>query len=123
MSHNCNFDNDAGVCPCCGRSLHYLPREVRSHVRHNCISAEERRARITRIALPSPIGSISPHSIGSLSCIHRGPRTREVVCPTCGGNKTRLKVFACALHGECALARINGVRFCGACQDVKLPEA
>jgi hypothetical protein len=53
----------------------------------------------------------------SLDCIHRGKEVRRVECATCAGGKTKIKVFSCAIHGECALARVDGVRGCSGCRD------
>jgi hypothetical protein len=36
-------------------------------------------------------------------CRHRGEQSRMIECPGCRG-AVRLKVFACAIHGECVLA-------------------
>jgi hypothetical protein len=42
---------------------------------------------------------------------------REEPCPSCRG-AVRLKVFACALHGECTIARsLTGVACCATCPD------
>jgi hypothetical protein len=50
-------------------------------------------------------------------CIHRGEARREKQCPTCRG-QVRLKVFACALHGECTVARAaGGLACCASCLD------
>ncbi len=55
------------------------------------------------------------------SCSHRGGSTRLYQCKACckGSGHYSLKVFACQLHGECALSgKVPDVKFCGACQDV-----
>jgi hypothetical protein len=50
-------------------------------------------------------------------CVHRGEVRREQQCPTCRGS-VRLKVFACALHGECTIARaLGGLACCATCPD------
>jgi hypothetical protein len=52
-----------------------------------------------------------------LACIHRGPELRQEVCPSCGAG-TRIKVFACGIHGECQLDdKIAGLKFCGNCDE------
>jgi hypothetical protein len=53
----------------------------------------------------------------SRPCVHRGQTHREEHCPTCRGT-VRLKVFACARHGECTIARsLAGVPCCATCAD------
>lgn len=55
-------------------------------------------------------------------CIHRGGQLRQEKCQTCQG-EVRVKVFSCALHGECTLSnKLPNVRFCGACPDVELAD-
>lgn len=49
-------------------------------------------------------------------CAHRGDVLRTEVCQSCGG-RARIKVYACALYGECALAAVPGVANCGSCPD------
>src|SRR4051812_22744164 len=50
-------------------------------------------------------------------CRHRGATLREEVCPACRGH-VRLKVFACALHSECTVAKaIAGLACCANCPD------
>ena len=51
------------------------------------------------------------------SCRHRGGELREQVCQTCAGS-VRLKVFQCALHGECTTHKaLPGVPCCTTCDD------
>lgn len=46
------------------------------------------------------------------ACIHRGESTGTQECPTCSGT-VKLKVFTCAIHGECTIQkRIEGVACC-----------
>lgn len=46
------------------------------------------------------------------SCAHLGDSTRRVDCLTCNG-RIELKVFACAVHGECTTRkRVDGVQGC-----------
>ena len=47
----------------------------------------------------------------SADCTHRGDELRMEQCKTCQGN-VRVKVFACAVHGECTLAKQVGVAVC-----------
>lgn len=50
-------------------------------------------------------------------CRHRGVLLREEPCPGCTG-QVRLKVFACALHQGCTVARVvAGCACCATCPD------
>jgi hypothetical protein len=62
-----------------------------------------------------PAPSSTPKPIAG-HCVHRGDELRRVECKPCGG-KTQLKVFACAIHGECALSEKAAVKCCGNCTD------
>lgn len=56
-------------------------------------------------------------SAAVLPCAHKGPEIRQQVCPTCTGS-VRLKVFACAEHGECtAIKALEDVQGCAMCGD------
>jgi hypothetical protein len=46
-------------------------------------------------------------------CLHRGPELRMEDCPPCSG-RSQLKIFACAVHGECTLGELPGVHRCDA---------
>lgn len=50
------------------------------------------------------------------ACPHRGePVGKKSDCRTCGG-RTKLKVFACSLYGECTIGPTDaGVRNCIEC--------
>jgi hypothetical protein len=50
-------------------------------------------------------------------CVHRGAETRRVASTICcGGEKTRIKVFACAVHGECTIGtKFQGIQCCASC--------
>lgn len=50
-------------------------------------------------------------------CAHLGAERRRVQCQSCGGN-VQVKVFACAVHGECTLSKDVGVKVCP-CPDYK----
>lgn len=57
-------------------------------------------------------------------CIHRSEQhTRLVLCPSCGGTKTKIKVFGCSQYGECALTdRVPNVAVCSpTCPKLELP--
>lgn len=59
---------------------------------------------------------------GGLECVHRGDLIREQKCDSCRGN-VNIKVFACALHGECTMfKKIPGVHKCDGCAARKPPE-
>lgn len=57
----------------------------------------------------------------SLDCVHRGAELRTETCPSCQGH-VEVKVFACALHGECTLSKPLGAQTCQTCPDKKAPE-
>jgi hypothetical protein len=45
-------------------------------------------------------------------CVHLGTGRRRVECTTCAG-RVELKVFACAVHGECTTGtRVDAVAAC-----------
>lgn len=49
-------------------------------------------------------------------CIHRGEQIDEVPCETCSGN-VRLKVFQCAVKGQCTIGRQSpGMACCASCE-------
>lgn len=49
------------------------------------------------------------------ACRHRGPETRRVECHSCQG-LVQIKVFPCAIHGECVLsAATEGIPSCRDC--------
>lgn len=50
------------------------------------------------------------------ACVHRGHDIRRETCPTCNGT-VKIKVFACDLHGECALYKLKTVKICATCED------
>lgn len=60
---------------------------------------------------------------GSLDCPHRSPEpTGEVACELCGGQTRMVPIYACVLHGECALSRTKSgtkgeYRQCLTCED------
>src|SRR5262249_8463570 len=52
-----------------------------------------------------------------IPCRYLGSEVRRQTCPTCRGT-VELKVFACALHGECTLGKaLPGVACCAQCSD------
>jgi hypothetical protein len=51
-------------------------------------------------------------------CSHLGAETRQQPCDSCNGGKTRIKIFACAIHGECTIGkRLDGLACCSGCGD------
>ena len=61
-----------------------------------------------------------------LPCTHRGAVVRSVECELCGGNKRVVPIYACNLHGECALSRTKSgnrgeVRQCLTCPSREAP--
>jgi len=108
------------ICNYCGFRATYKD-DVPGHLEHECDPAKH-PALTARQGLP--IGrSPRPNAASRvprgqlLACIHRGPEDRQEPCETCGGG-VRIKIFACAVHGECQLDdKIAGVKFCGGCHE------
>lgn len=51
-------------------------------------------------------------------CVHLGDQTRLEQCPTCGNKSVKVKVFACALHGECTYEKkVGELAVCRGCPD------
>ena len=56
----------------------------------------------------------------ALPCIHLGPERRREECDSCNGS-VQIKVYACAVHGECAKsAKLKSVIHCP-CNDYRAP--
>ncbi len=54
-------------------------------------------------------------------CLHRGPELRREPCSTCKGT-VQVKVFACAVLGECTLAKpLSGIATCETCEHYQRP--
>lgn len=50
-------------------------------------------------------------------CHHLGPSLGTEQCQSCQGT-VRIKVFACAVHGKCTLAKkLDGIACCAGCGD------
>src|SRR5579863_1457900 len=65
----------------------------------------------------SPAASFRNPQATQVLCRHLGPEIRRQHCPTCQGH-VELKIFACSVHGECALsANAVGVHACPTCPD------
>jgi len=62
--------------------------------------------------------------LGPLPCRHLGAATHETtLCDACGGTKTRLKLFACAVFGRCLpYNRADGVASCVGCVKYEAPD-
>lgn len=71
-------------------------------------------------------GPFQKHSSAARSqvvCVHRGSEIREQDCPTCVG-LIRIKVFQCALHRECTLAKpLDAIACCARCGDYQPAQA
>ena len=113
-------DTQEAICNYCGYRTSYAD-EFAGDIEHDCDPAEH-PALAARQGFP--IGrSPRPEAASRLpinqmlACVHRGPELRKEPCETCGGG-VRIKVFACAIHGECQLDdKIAGVAQCAGCQE------
>lgn len=57
------------------------------------------------------------------ACVQRGTELREQACRSCAG-RIRIKVFRCALYGQCTLARpLEQLACCARCSDYEPAEA
>ena len=55
-------------------------------------------------------------------CAHLGDSTRQQECDSCAC-KTRIKVFACAVFGECTLGKnLDGLACCAGCGEYEPKE-
>lgn len=55
-----------------------------------------------------------------LTCVHRGPVSRTELCQVCGEKTKHEPIYACDLHGECALRRYKAgqkPKSCLSCED------
>ena len=67
----------------------------------------------TPLAAPAPARVALPLR----PCAHRGPEQERVQCPTCAGH-VEVKIFACAVHGRCSLAKpVPAAAVCQGCTD------
>jgi hypothetical protein len=113
-------DTKEAICNYCGFRATYSD-VFPGHVEHDCDPAKH-PALTARQGLPigrSPRPTAAPRIPLDqlLACIQRGPEVRQELRPTCPAG-TRIKIFACAVHGECQLDdKIAGVKFCGECRD------
>lgn len=91
--------------------------------RHECPKCGEVRfggRRYVRMCATAP-----PPAKPRGPCAHLGQFLRLEECATCGGKgKTKLKVFACGLHGECTRGKQLGeLAVCQGCDDWRDPQA
>lgn len=57
----------------------------------------------------------------SPNCRHLGLELRRENCPTCAGH-VQVKVFQCAVYGECTLAKkIGSIACCQTCERFEAP--
>jgi hypothetical protein len=113
-------DTKTAICCYCGFSATYAS-DFPGHIDHDCDPA-----RHPPIATPQglPVGrSPRPENLSHtpldrlLACIHRGPELRQEPCITCPSG-TRIKIFACAIHGDCQLDdKIPGLKSCCVCAE------
>ena len=69
-----------------------------------------------RVALLSPPLLVSPSPPLASPCVHLGPPTGETIaCQSCTG-QVKIKLFACAVHGQCSLAKPVGRQCCAGCE-------
>lgn len=66
----------------------------------------------------------SQESTPDLPCVHRGEKVRTEPCQLCGQADRKIPVYACGVHGECALSRTRSgskgeIRQCLTCRDRK----
>jgi hypothetical protein len=51
-------------------------------------------------------------------CDHLGAEVRREDCTGCKGKRTQIKIFDCAVHGECSIGKkLDGVACCAGCKD------
>lgn len=53
-----------------------------------------------------------------LPCAYLGNELERVECPSCCGN-VLVKVFACAIHGDCTAQKDVGKAVCGTCKEYR----
>lgn len=86
----------------------------------------EPSCRVCWLALHDPSyralwGEATPPPARMGRCAHLGEATgEEITCPSCRGGGTRVKLFACAVHGMATLARrVMGAACCQGCPDYR----
>jgi hypothetical protein len=53
-------------------------------------------------------------------CIHREEQRGVIHCGSCSGN-IRFKMFGCAVHGRCTIAKVAGFKCCLGCSERQQP--
>ncbi len=99
LHHGCTGDD---TCPHCAN----MEKPGYEAVRANLLLPEHKH-------LAAPLPRTAP-------CRHLGAGTgARVECGTCPQNRTTLKLFTCAVHGQCVLGpqTAPGVACCGTCKD------
>jgi hypothetical protein len=117
-------ETKTAICCYCGFSTVYAD-EFRGNIEHACDPTQHSPV---PTAQGTHVGhSPRPESLSRvplelfLACVHRGPELRQEPCEACGGG-TRVKVFACEVHGECQLDdKVPRVKFCGNCTEFASP--
>jgi hypothetical protein len=106
----------------CGFSTTFAG-DFAGHVEHDCDPTRHapvptaQGTHVGRSPRPETLSRVRLDQL--LACVHRGPELRQEPYPTCPAG-TRIKIFACAIHGECQLDdRIVGVNFCEECDERK----
>lgn len=70
---------------------------------------------VTTLPIWATCRSQRPSAIDG-DCMRLGAELRRQECPTCGGN-VQIKVFTCAVRGECTIAKpLEGIACCQTCE-------
>jgi hypothetical protein len=114
-------DTKTAICCYCGFTTAYAD-EFPGYIDHDCDPALHEPAGtpqgllVGRSPRPETLSRVPLDQL--LACIHRGPERRQEPCPACSAG-TRIKIFACDVHGECQLEdKIAGVKSCGDCTEL-----
>lgn len=114
-------ETQTAICCYCGFSTTYAD-EFPGDLEHECDPAfhlpiaTRQGLHVGRCPRPEVLSNIPLDQL--LACTHRGPELRQDPCPSCTAGRTRIKIFACSIYGECQLdEKVAGVRCCGSCDD------
>ena len=106
-------------CLCTGRTDIYCGPD-RCDLAGVGAPGDANQCRICWLRLGSPVHGEEPRGdVALLPCRHLGVGTgKTVACPSCRG-KVELKLFACAIHGQCTQGpkEAAGIASCGRCPD------